>query len=290
MVPPQAVTQGGVFTRRQALAAGIPASTISARLARGRWLRLLPQVYGLRPANCATLVQAATLWLPRGTVSHLAAAWLWGLFDEPRVVHLTVPLTCTRRSPHDWLRLVRRDVEPDQRWELFGIPVVPPERAVLDCCAVLDRPAATPLVDRALFARFSLPDFRGRYWSDLGVRGSRHAYHRLVAAVPGAASQPELVLARAAWRAGLRGLRVNQPVLGFVADLLDPDLRLVVEVDGYRNHSDREAFHRDRVRQNTLVAAGYTVLRFTATQALHDTARVVSDIAAVATRLAARGA
>jgi very-short-patch-repair endonuclease len=47
-------------------------------------------------------------------------------------------------------------------------------------------------------------------------------------------------------------------------------------VDGYRYHSAPAAFRRDSVRQNVLVAAGYTVLRFTATQAMHDMSSVVA--------------
>jgi very-short-patch-repair endonuclease len=39
--------------------------------------------------------------------------------------------------------------------------------------------------------------------------------------------------------------------------------RLLIEIDGERAHRGREAFVNDRRRQNTLVGAGYTVLRFT---------------------------
>ncbi|MFL6101074.1 MAG: endonuclease domain-containing protein [Actinomycetales bacterium] len=48
-----------------------------------------------------------------------------------------------------------------------------------------------------------------------------------------------------------------------VADVLFPDARLVIEVDGYTSHTGVNAFHQDRARQNALVLAGYTVLRFT---------------------------
>jgi len=39
--------------------------------------------------------------------------------------------------------------------------------------------------------------------------------------------------------------------------------KLAVEIDGYATHGDRDAFEHDRQRQNDLVAAGWTVLRFT---------------------------
>ena len=37
---------------------------------------------------------------------------------------------------------------------------------------------------------------------------------------------------------------------------------VVIEVDGYAYHS-RAAFQTDRTKQNRLVMAGYTILRFT---------------------------
>ncbi|MDQ0734034.1 endonuclease domain-containing protein [Arthrobacter agilis] len=38
---------------------------------------------------------------------------------------------------------------------------------------------------------------------------------------------------------------------------------LIVEIDGAAFHSDRQAYRRDRLRNNTAVLAGYLVLRFT---------------------------
>jgi very-short-patch-repair endonuclease len=92
------------------------------------------------------------------------------------------------------------------------------------------------------------------------------------------------VLALGLRSAGLTNFLVNEPVLGYIADFLDPVLRLILEIDGYRTHSDRMAFQHDRTRQNVLITHGYTVLRYTA----HDVAirldSVLDEIAAVAAR------
>ena len=48
-----------------------------------------------------------------------------------------------------------------------------------------------------------------------------------------------------------------------VVDVLFVRAKLVIEVDGWRAHKDKHAFLNDRRRQNRLVTAGYTVLRFT---------------------------
>ena len=51
----------------------------------------------------------------------------------------------------------------------------------------------------------------------------------------------------------------------FVArvDFLWPGARLIVEVDGMGKYAEPSALQAEKTRQNRLVAAGYTVLRFT---------------------------
>lgn len=68
--------------------------------------------------------------------------------------------------------------------------------------------------------------------------------------------------------AGFKGWRANHAVETsggrvYFPDITFPDERLVIEVDGFEFHSDRECFERDRERQNDLVADGWTVLRLT---------------------------
>ena len=58
-------------------------------------------------------------------------------------------------------------------------------------------------------------------------------------------------------------------------------LRIAVELDGYAFHSGRPAFTYDRLRQNDLAAAGYTVLRFSYDAVRADTARCVRQLQAL---------
>ena len=46
-------------------------------------------------------------------------------------------------------------------------------------------------------------------------------------------------------------------------DLSYPEAMVAIEVDGWEWHHTRTAFDGDRARANDLVAAGWTVLRFT---------------------------
>jgi very-short-patch-repair endonuclease len=90
----------------------------------------------------------------------------------------------------------------------------------------------------------------------------------LLAAVrPGAHSTAERLLHQVLDRAGLTGWRpqyaIAVPSGRVIVDVAFPDRRVAVEVDGWAWHTDPERFQRDRNRQNELVTAGWTVLRFT---------------------------
>ena len=72
------------------------------------------------------------------------------------------------------------------------------------------------------------------------------------------------------------GLRVEPQRLitlgtGWVRpDLVDEDLRIVLEADSFEWHGSRAALARDARRYNHLVAAGWLVLRFTWEEVMFD--------------------
>jgi very-short-patch-repair endonuclease len=83
-----------------------------------------------------------------------------------------------------------------------------------------------------------------------------------------------------ALRAGQLGVRFRRqvPVLGrFIADLLAPEVRLVVEVDGGYHGQRRRA---DERRDRALARAGYRVLRL-------EAELIMSDLPAAAARVRA---
>jgi len=63
--------------------------------------------------------------------------------------------------------------------------------------------------------------------------------------------------------------------------LTGEQLRIAIELDGFEFHGNRHAFSYDRLRQNDLHAAGWTVLRFSYDSIRLDTARCVSQLQAV---------
>ena len=90
--------------------------------------------------------------------------------------------------------------------------------------------------------------------------------------------------------AGLPAPQVNVVVEGFVVDAHWPSARLVVELQGYAYHSDREAFERDHARLARLMLAGYEVLALTWRQVKEEPAWVAGAIGTLLDRAAADGA
>jgi very-short-patch-repair endonuclease len=55
---------------------------------------------------------------------------------------------------------------------------------------------------------------------------------------------------------------ISSPVVWARPDLVDTDLRVILEADSFAWHGDRAALHRDARRYNRLVVDGWRVLRF----------------------------
>ncbi|WP_433025226.1 endonuclease domain-containing protein [Actinomycetospora sp. CA-053990] len=261
--------QDGVLSRAQALACGLTRAAIDHRLARGLWTLLWPCVY-LSAAHALgprVRVRAASLWLgPGATLIGAGAAWWWRLLDEPpEILRFAVPPERRVRSRAD-VKVVRRALE-GARTMLHGVPVVPKAYAVVDAAAELGLHGGAALMDRALLSgRVTLESLRRAHRSRLGRPGSVIVARLLALAAGGARSEAERrthELLRAAGVTGwLADHRVVLPGYGTaVLDLAFPDVRVVVEIDGWAYHRDLPAFRRDQARQNALVLAGWTVLR-----------------------------
>ncbi|MGI8594988.1 MAG: endonuclease domain-containing protein [Solirubrobacteraceae bacterium] len=79
--------------------------------------------------------------------------------------------------------------------------------------------------------------------------------------------------------------RVNAPVelagCQPEADFAWPEHRLIVETDGHETHGTREAFERDRRRDQRLIRAGWRVVRFTWRQVVHEPREVTATLQAL---------
>lgn len=58
-------------------------------------------------------------------------------------------------------------------------------------------------------------------------------------------------------------------------------VKLAIEIDGFAAHTRHAVFENDRTRQNALIRAGWTVLRYTPRQIRDSLSAVVAEIRAV---------
>ena len=268
-VPPIAARQSGVFTKRQAEAAGATAGQVRWRVRSGLWVPILGTT--LRHTawtidETTALLAAAHLTWPDGTVAYRTAAQVHGLpVTQDGRVHVVVPAGRRARGilvPYQF-RLDEGDVTG-----VHGVPVTTLRRTVLDCLGRLPSDEALALLAWVSSRQLVTPDAI-RAWlaahpGRLGNHSRRQAERRLTT---GAVSAAEELLHEILHRAGIVGWIAGASLLQYVgvsaqADVYFPDVRLVIEVDGRRAHRDA-AFQRDRTRQNELVAAGCVVLRYT---------------------------
>lgn len=295
-VPAVAARQAGVFTRQQALAEGWTPRQVQRRMAARRWVRVAGSGLALAAPGRTAFQLASAAWLtwPDCVVSHRTAAVLHGLpvsagGDAHVISHRG------RRSA----RAIEVHVLPlgdDEMVQASGGRATTLVRTVTDCLRTFDRDDALDLYawvsSRELVDRETLHRLADR---DLGRHGSPALREVLRRTATGAVSEAELKLHALLDDAGISGwvagARVSDRagVIG-VVDLLFEAERVVVEVDGWRAHSSREAFARDRLRQNRLVQAEYQVLRYTWDDLVHRPQKVIADIRQALARARSRAA
>ena len=232
-------------------------------------------------------VRAVLLGAPEGAVvSHSTAASLFGLqiplvAEDPRV-HLTVAPPTRARHRAD-RRIHVSAVPASQIQRRAGVALTSPGRTWLDLAAQLPPGALLAITDQMLMRNYPRTAFDRVLASTPPVRGKRTARAVLAIAHPLAGSPMESVLRWMLHEAGLPAPVLQHVVrdddgqfLGQV-DLAWPDRRVLVEFDG-NVHRERRVFVHDLRRQNDLVLAGWTVLRFTSADVLGRPWRVLATI------------
>ena len=269
----------GVITMSQARNVGLSEQAVRRRVRRGEWRRCAPGVYFVddRPFTDAARIRAA-VWGhgPRAVASGLSAAWWHGVTKyAPGIVEVTVPRNSHGRC-HSGSRVRRRDLADLDVVERRGLRLTAIELTVIE--AAVRRGGGPKLMDSALQRRVELQPLWAAHLRNKGRHGSPAARLLLQAAEDGARSAAERRLVRLLEDAGITGWVGNHPVAGYLVDVGFPGLKLALETDGLAFHSDTDDFHRDRVRQNAIILAGWTVLRFTWLDLTEYPERVIAEI------------
>jgi very-short-patch-repair endonuclease len=228
---------------------------------------------------------------PKACLSHQTAARQWGIeLMNAEGNHVTVPRRRSRVHLPGW-QVHRADIRADELIDVNRTRLTAPLRTVLDLARVLPHADAVVAADSAL--RQSLFSLAALVSSTVAVIGRGASRIRaLPAAVdPQSGSVLESLLRVLLTSHGLAPTHTQYRVFNgfhFVGrvDFAWPEARLVVEVDGFAFHANRESYRRDRERDNELERLGWKVLRFTWEDVVGRPDYVVALVAEVLARAA----
>ncbi len=289
-------TQHGLITSAQATRAGLSDSEVEHRCRTGRWLSVRRGIYAIAgaPVTWHQAVMAAVLAAgPDAVASHTTAGVIWGfpnLSAEITEVSTARPRRARLHGVHVHRTVVFLAEEHTVR---DSIPVTTVARTLVDLSARLSAFQLGVITDDAL--RRNTLTLRQLQRCVAGLRAgpgrrTSRIHEILGSRVPGynpGDSDLELRVLRAIVAAGLpepvQQHWVRTADRRYRLDLAYPEpTKLAIEVDGFGPHSTRSAFDHDRARANTLVVAGWTVVRFTSAS---SDEQIAATVAAALTQL-----
>ncbi|MFI7590825.1 type IV toxin-antitoxin system AbiEi family antitoxin domain-containing protein [Micromonospora sp. NPDC049359] len=275
-----AAGQDGIVTLAQALRAGLTRDQVRQLCRSGRWQGLLRECYVPEAASSDSTLRRARIRAATASLGPAAFAVLdtalevHGIAGLRRTsqVHVSVPVDRPRpqRALAPWLVVHQVTVGPGEIATVAGVRATAPLRTISDVILRADRYSAVSVLDSALCQGLVTPD-------DLDViprliRGRRGA----VAARPWLAEADGRAQSPLETRTRLRCVDGGVPPDALQLEVRDDDgyllgigdlgwraPRVIAEADGRSAHDTPEAAFADRHRQNRLVNAGWTILRFT---------------------------
>jgi Protein of unknown function (DUF559) len=283
--------QHGIVARGQLEGFGISGESIN-RWVRGRRLhRIHPGVYavGHDAITMRGRWMAAVLASGNGAVlSHASAAALWGIWGSGTgMTHVTL-----RRKTRSRNSICRHfGVLPrDEVAVVEGIPVTSAARAVLDLAADKGEAAAEAALREmeylGIYGPVSLSTLLDRHPRHRGTPIVRACLDRL-REDPGGRIRSTL---EQLFLPFLDRHHIPRPRLNawlevgehrYQVDCLWPEARLVGELDGFKSHGTKRAFHKDRKRDRRLKVHGFTVVRITEDQLFDEPFEVAADLQSI---------
>ena len=266
---------GGVISRRQH-----PELTgiIDWQLRQGHLRVVLPGVYAdAELTEPAIDLLAARLWRPEATLTGRAAAKLT-FWPEIRLDRINLAGAGARSEHRGRFRVQHRQVLPELIRRHGGFAVTDPALTALDLCADVGGDG----IDAALRTRTAtLAGMSEAIALCPNRRGNRDRRALLLDSRAEPWSAAERLQHRPLRAAGLTDWSANFPVTIegrlYYLDVAFPRQRLAIEIDGRGAHG-ADRFEADRWRQNDLLLAGWTVLRFTWAMLVDDPDEVIRAV------------
>ena len=260
------------------MAAGLSAPAVRARRAVGRLHRIHHTVYSLVPKELLKregLYMAAVLACGDGAVlSHRSAAALLGLRDWG---HTKIEATVPRRSrrSHDGIKVHCSTTLTDNDVTVVnGIPCTSIARTLLDLAEVVTHRQLERAFDQAEIIEHPLNitavlDQIARNPTRPGAKRCRLVLETHYIGKTPTANENEEALLAITRPLGIPDPQCNAYIVlddggpAIKADFVWRDRRVIVEADSDRWHNTHQRFEADRVRDQRLMAAGWTVIRTT---------------------------
>lgn len=284
--------QGGVISRRQAIAAGTSPKAIEYKLRSGEWVRVLRGVFRL-----AAVRLIWEMWLtasvqaggPDAVVSHRAAARVLGL-DGIESAPAELPVVKFRRSPDPRIVTHTTDEIPScDRVKVGHLTVTSATRTLIDLGTVVRRNVVDEALEAALRMRRTSAEKLLRRLEAIGGPGRRGSgVLRAVLAErgegPPSGSVFEVRVSRLLVSGGLprpirqfeiwdRGQFIARP------DVVYPGEQVAIECESLEHHGGKADFDHDLVRINELTAFGWRVIRVSWKQLTTRPAEVIRLVA-----------
>lgn len=231
----------------------------------GRLVRPLPGVFA-DPGNAddlMTRVVALSRWDPNAVIRGRAAAAL-SFWSELEVSTIEVA-SPTRHAPQRGFEFQRRRIPAELVQQRGPLRVTKPPLTAIELATL----EYTDPIDTALRRKVAdLASLRDALQRTPHRRGNTERWNVLLDSRANPWSKAERLAHRLYREAGIAGwvgnLKVTAPDwASYYLDIAFQRQRLACEIDGRETHDNDEAFETDRERQNALVLAGWTVLRFT---------------------------
>jgi len=270
----------GVVTRSELQRAGVTRDEIDGRVRAGALIAVHRGVYRVghrAPSLEARYLAAVRACGEEAVLSGRAAAYLWGLVRGPAP---DPAVTCpTERRVNGVITRRCRRMDPRDTTVWQGIPITTPARALVALAAVVDetelaracheagvRHHTTPAQVEAVMARH--PNAKGAAKLRAIMRGD----------VRVTLSKLEARFLERLREAGLPLPQTNRPAGTRRVDCRWPNLKLTIELDGYRYHNSRHAWEQDRHREREARARGDEFRRYTYNDVIEEPELMLTEL------------
>ncbi len=301
-----AARRSGCCTRIELLANGLTESAITRLRARGTLQVIRPGIYVVPwLVDDRTPYVTALAGFDRGAVSHTSAARVHRLpvgTQDGLNVEITVPFASGgRRFRGVTVHRTRLPLDVDVV-ELEGLPVTSLARTLFDLAPAWGRRRLRHVLQFAMIHRGLTEQ---QLWSCYQARAQHRvrgvaSMRTLMAELFGSGLPPQSMLeqefALLLAQAGLSGFRRQYRPPWFdgvrgAVDFADPEVCVIVEVDGRPWHATTQSMAEDRRRDRIAAVHGWLVIRVLSEEIVERQASVVDEIqAAVARRSSDRAA